>query len=113
MNGFRHLGLAVSAVHPLLYLLAYLLAIPVFAGLYWIIPPGFYAPYARLESAGQSDAYEAGVLIQTAIRKAILGRSIQLPSIGQNLKAREDMTDVQRLSSIDSSSVKFELLLGL
>jgi hypothetical protein len=112
-SSLRNIGAAISSVHPLIYLVTYLLAIPVFASFYWIIPAGFFAPYARLEYAGQSDAYGAGLIIQQALRRAMARRSIRVANPDRNLQVREDMIDVQRLTSIDGQSIKFSLLLGL
>jgi hypothetical protein len=103
----------VSAVHPVLYLIAYLLAIPLFAGLYCSLPFGFLAPYARLEYAGQSDTYEAGLIIQAALRRAMTGRSLEINDPKDNFKVRTDMIHVQRIASLDGSTVKFDLMLGL
>ena len=61
----------ISSINPFFYIIFYLLAIPIFAGVYAAIPSGFYAPYAQLEYNGKSDAYQIGILIQTAIRRAL------------------------------------------
>jgi hypothetical protein len=49
---FRNLGLIIFSVHPLIYLLTYLLAIPMFAVLYWAMPAGLFAPYAHIGLLG-------------------------------------------------------------
>lgn len=106
----KDLSTKISSVHPLLYIILYISAIPFFAGIYFAIPSGFYAPYARLEYSGQSDAYRTGVLIQTAIRRALHGRSSKSPVLVQKLKEKEEMLYVQRLSAMDSSKIKFDVL---
>ncbi len=106
----KNLSAKISGVHPLLYIVLYISAIPVFAGIYFAIPSGFYAPYARLEYSGQSDAYQTGVLIQTAIRRALHARSSKSSVLVQKLKEKEEMLYVQRLSAMDSSKIKFEVL---
>jgi hypothetical protein len=110
---FGNLASTLSSVPPLIYLVAYLSAIPAFAAVYFAMPPGFYAPYARLEYTGQSDAYDAGILIQTAIRRTLQERSSLFPVMVQNLRVREDLTYVQRFLSPDGSSVTFDLLVML
>jgi len=97
----------ISSVHPLLYILLYISAIPIFAVIYSVIPNGFYAPYARLEYSGQADAYQTGILIQTATRRALQQRSLKSPVLVEKLKMREEMLHVQRLSVIDNSTIKF------
>jgi hypothetical protein len=81
--GLANLDALVSGVSPLMYLLVYISLIPLFAALYYALPSSsFFAPYARLEYVGQSDAYVAGVLIQMAIRRTMRGRSVRLEDRG-------------------------------
>jgi hypothetical protein len=110
---FKNIWRNISSVNPLLFLFLYILAIPAFAGIYFMIPTGFYAPYARLEYSGQSDANQIGILIQTAIRRALHARSSKSSVIIQKLKVREEMLYVQRLSTIDNNKIKFDVLVML
>jgi hypothetical protein len=92
----------------------YISLIPIFAGLYCALPSNsFFAPYAHLEYVGQSDAYDAGVLIQGAIRRTMRGRSVTLEDRGKKFDVREDMVSVQQMSAPDSARIAFDLLIGL
>jgi hypothetical protein len=97
----------ISAVHPLVYMLTYLLAIPVFAGVYCIMPLGFYAPYAHREYSGQFDAYQAGITVQTAIRRTLHKRKPK-PKL-TDFEVREELLYVQRLVAVDDATVKFDV----
>jgi hypothetical protein len=97
----------ISAVHPFLYMLTYILAIPVFAAAYSVIPLGFYAPYAHREYSGQSDAYEVGLTIQKAIRRTLNERNPN-PKLA-NFEVREDLLFVQHLVALDDATVKFDV----
>jgi hypothetical protein len=66
---------ALTRVHPLCYLGAYLLVIPTFAIFYWLIPAGFHAPYSRLEEGGKLDAQKNAGIVQTAIHRRIISTS--------------------------------------
>jgi len=101
----------ISSINPFFYIIFYLLAIPIFAGVYSAIPSGFYAPYAQLEYNGKSDAYQTGILIQTAIRRALHTRSLKSPVFVQKLKFREDIPlYVSGLSVIGNSTITFEVM---
>lgn len=103
---------SLSRVHPLYYLAWYVASIPVFAAVYLSIPPGFYAPYARIEYAGYSDAYNSGQILQGAFRRAAQQK---LAGSDGNLDAswiwNVDQLYVQRLSGGDNAIVTFDILL--
>jgi len=102
---FRGLSLRISTVHPLTYVVVYILAIPVFAEGYCLIPSGFYAPYAHLEYSGKSDEYRAGVMIQTAISRRLHTHQATNEA---SLPVRDFY--VQRLRSVDNTAIEFDLL---
>jgi len=59
----------LSKVHPVAYLMIYLLCIPSFAVFYILLPGEFYAPYAKLESAAESDLARLSKYLESAFQK--------------------------------------------
>jgi hypothetical protein len=69
----------IAAVHPLVYILIYLLLIPVFACLYYLMPAGsFYAPYAHLEPTTTSDLSRIGNIISGALHRSVGTKDIEV-----------------------------------
>lgn len=67
----------ISSVTPLAFMLLYFAMIPLFASLYYLMPPGsFYAPYIRLEPTGQSDLSHMATTIEVALHRSIALREI-------------------------------------
>jgi hypothetical protein len=63
----------MSSPTPKFYAIAYLVAIPIFAFVYWyFLPDSFYAPYTKLEKAARADQRSAGQLINRAIHRTLL-----------------------------------------
>jgi len=62
---FKWLG----SLDPLYFLLAYLACVPAFALIYYTLPGGFYAPYAKLERSALGDSnFIAGLVSKTIDR---------------------------------------------
>jgi hypothetical protein len=61
----------ISSIAPLKFMLAYLLLILVFAGIYWRTAADLYAPYARLEPSWQQDAEAVRAIFQKGISHQI------------------------------------------
>jgi hypothetical protein len=60
-------------VGPKVYATAYLVAIPIFAFVYWyFLPTSFYAPYTKFEEAARLDQKNAGQLIDRAMHRTLL-----------------------------------------
>jgi hypothetical protein len=65
----------ITAVQPLVFLLAYLAAIPLFGLVYrYAVPNGFYAPYARFEPGGAADNASLAAGLQAALRRGFATR---------------------------------------
>ena len=72
------LTLALSRVHPLIYLLNFLTAIPAFAFLYiFVAPQGFYVPYARYEPSAVSDTLQLASILEGALHRSFDARTGQ------------------------------------
>jgi hypothetical protein len=73
--GPARLALALTEVHPLVYLSLYLAAIPTYALLYvYAAPHGFYAPYARYEPSARLDTAEIASALEGALRRSFDAR---------------------------------------
>jgi hypothetical protein len=67
----------ISSIHPLWYMFGYFVMIPVFALLYFLLPPNsFYAPYARFEPAARSDFSRMEGIIGGALKQLADSRDI-------------------------------------
>ena len=106
----RAMAETAGRIHPFIYGLIYLSAIPLFAGIYDVMPGDFYAPYVRFEHRARSDAYDVGIMIQRVLRTATLKRSQQGPVAVDRYEIRQpDLLYVQRLTSIDGSRISFDV----
>lgn len=84
----------------------YILTVPFFATIYDLMPKAFYAPYARIERNGLSDAYAIGEIFESAIKRAV-GQSNQN---NNSLVIRRDLIKVQRLKAVDNDQITFEVI---
>jgi hypothetical protein len=100
---------ALSRIHPLVFLVGYLLSIPTFAAIYYNLPQAFYAPYASLEYTGKNDIYDTGVLLQDIIRKNIVLLNQDDPVAAHKIIVSETHIYVQRASAKDDA-IRFDLL---
>jgi len=103
------LTLALSRVHPLAYLLTFLIAIPSFAFLYFFATPkGFYAPYSRYEPRAVSDTLQLASLIETALHRSLDARPKQESVVG-NWKLDPDSVRVDNVNSTDGTNLWFRV----
>src|SRR5258708_267279 len=99
------LTVTISKVHPLVYLLTYLTAIPTFGVLYdTVATHGFYAPYARHEPSGISDTAQLASHIETALRRSFDARAGQEFVVG-NWKLLASTLRVTNVRSTDGTYV--------
>lgn len=87
MNGWRRLQegwsrrLKFSDIHPLWFLFAYVLAVPLFGTIYASLPPpSFYAPYARYEPSARADANRVAADLHASINAALESASVPNPT---------------------------------
>jgi hypothetical protein len=104
---FRSAAVGLSAIHPLYYLAAYVLAVPIFGFTYTQLSNGFYAPYARLEYSGRSDARVIQEMIQTVLRRHAQRKMDDPPPINDG-RWELAPTVVQRFST-EADSITFDL----
>lgn len=103
--GAKQFARKLSSVHPLLYLFAYILVIPLFAAIYFVLPTGsFYAPYLRWEPTTTDDFLHAQHIIETSLNRSISSRTILIRDW------RLDRLSVYGLHSDDGSIFRFDIL---
>jgi hypothetical protein len=100
---------ALSRIHPLVFLVGYLLSIPTFAAIYYYLPQAFYAPYAGLEYTGKSDVYNTGVLLQDIIRKNVALLNQGAAVAARKIIVSKDHIYLQR-ASLKDDAIRFDLL---
>lgn len=101
------LNLTLSQVHPLWYLVTYLIAIPTFGLLYTVAAPhGFYAPYVRYEPDAASDASQLASMLEAALHRSFDDRIGQQFVTG-NWKLDPDSLRVYNVKSIDGAKLSF------
>ena len=99
----------LSRIHPLTYLVCYLVAIPMFAFFYFFFAPhGFYAPYARYEAGAISDTAQIMSSLETAIRRSIEKGNAQNLVIG-NWKLDPETLRVNDVKSADGTQLSFRI----
>lgn len=107
MTHLAKLTLALSRVHPLVYLLTYLTAIPSFGILYVAIAPqGFYAPYTRYEPNAVSDRAQLASSLELALRRSFDTRPGLSFNVG-NWQLEPSTLRVGALSSTDGTHLSF------
>ena len=89
MNGWRRLQqgwsrrLKFSDLHPLWFLLVYILAVPVFGAVYASLPPpSFYAPYARYEPSARADANRVAADLYASVKASLASAGTPNPTPG-------------------------------
>jgi hypothetical protein len=103
------LTLALSRVHPLAYLLTFLIAIPAFASLYSIVAPqGFYAPYERYEPRAVSDLRQLDSILEGVLRRSLEAGTGQELALG-NWKLDLTSLHVGEVYSADGRKLSFRL----
>jgi hypothetical protein len=101
--------LVLSRIHPLVYLILYLTAMPVFALLYaFMAPHGFYAPYARYEPSAQEDRAQLASSLEAALQHSFSARSGQDFVIG-NWKLDTSSLRVDDIKSSDGTQLSFRV----
>lgn len=106
------LTLALSRVHPLVYLLIYLTAIPTFGLLYVFVTPGaFYAPYARYEPGAISDTVQLASSLEAALHRSFDARSGQEFVVG-SWKLDLGSVRVDDIRSADGTQLSFRVRLS-
>jgi Ion channel len=103
------LTLALSQVHPLVYLLTFLTAIPAFAFLYvFVAPQGFYAPNARYEPSAVSDTLQLASILEGALHRSFDARTGQELVVG-NWKLDLGSLRVDNVYSTDGTKLSFRV----
>jgi len=103
------LTLALSRVHPLIYLLTFLTAIPAFAFLYvFVAPQGFYVPYARYEPSAVSDTLQLASILEVALHRSFDTRTGQEFVVG-NWKLDLGSLHVDNVHSTDGTKLSFRV----
>jgi hypothetical protein len=103
---------SLSNVHPIKFIMIYLLAIPVFGALYtFATPQGFYAPYARYEPYAVKDRNEITAIIVSALRRSFEERSDQ-NFIIDKWKIDPKSVRVADVKSTDGSHLSFMVKLS-
>ncbi|HEY4942899.1 MAG TPA: potassium channel family protein [Rhizomicrobium sp.] len=98
---------ALSGTHPLIYLLLYLLAIPVFATVYCVLPSGIYAPYAHLENGGRDDIKEVQIMLAQAIQRQLRSSGSQKRDVPDRWNLESEF--IAGVFDLDSSKISFDL----
>jgi len=103
------LTLALSRVHPLVYLFTFLTAIPAFAlSCVFVAPQGFYAPYARYEPSAVSDTLQLASILEGALHRSFDARSGQEFVVG-NWKLDLGSLRVDNVHSTDGTKLSFRV----
>jgi hypothetical protein len=114
MKSFRwitNIVAKVTKVHPLFYLLGYLLAIPIYAFLYMLFAAhDFYAPYAKYEPGANQDRIHLARAILAALHQSFTARAGQ-KFVAGNWKLEPDSVKVFNVDSIDGAQVTFTISL--
>src|ERR1700732_3074989 len=109
MAFLNKITLAVSRVHPGVYLSIYLAAIPAFGLLYFFLAPhGFYAPYARYEPGGIADAEQLASILEAALRRSVDPRADQ-DFVAGDWKLDLHSLRVDTVNSTDGTQVSFRV----
>jgi Ion channel len=100
----------LSRVHPIHYLAAYLIAIPLFGILYtYISPHGFYAPYARYEPSAAGDLEHLKHLLEDQIKR-IIHYSDDMQVIIDDEPLFLNSMRIDDLHSVDGTSILFRII---
>ena len=114
MKSFRwitNIVAKVTKVHPLFYLLGYLLAIPIYAFLYMLFAAhDFYAPYAKYEPGANQDRIHLARAILAALHQSFTARAGQ-KFVAGNWELEPDSVKVFNVDSIDGAKVTFTISL--
>jgi hypothetical protein len=106
------LNLGISRVPPLVYLAAYLIAVPSFGFLYdTVTPHEFYAPYARLEPGAISDRAHLSKTLEAALRRSFAARRGQ-QFVAGNWRIDPDSLRVDEIRSLDGTELSFRVRLS-
>jgi hypothetical protein len=100
---------AISRIHPLVYLTAYLAAIPLFGiGYAEVTPNGFFAPYTRYDPGSVSDRQALAVGIESALRRSFDERKVDSFQAG-NWSIEPASVSVSNVESTDGSRVSLTI----
>ena len=103
------LTLFLSRVHPFMYLLLYLIAIPSFASLFMVFAPhGFYAPYARYEPSAREDTGSLASCLKAVLYRSFNDRAGQDLVIGK-WKLNPSSLSVDDIQSSDGKQLTFRV----
>ena len=103
------LTLFLSRVHPFMYLLLYLIAIPSFASLFMVFAPhGFYAPYARYEPSAREDTGSLASCLKAVLYRSFNDRAGQDFVIGK-WKLNPSSLSVDDIQSSDGKQLTFRV----
>jgi hypothetical protein len=109
MGFLSRLTLSLSRVHPLVYLLMYLIAVPTFGFLYaFIATQGFYAPYARFEPDARSDRLQLTFDLQAALHRSFAERAGREFIVG-NWQLDPKVLGVHDLNLTDGTQLSFRV----
>lgn len=101
--------LALSRIHPLIYLLGYLVAIPAFGILYATVTPhGFYAPYARYEPEANTDRDQLALALEKALQRSFDDRPREKLIVG-SWKIDPNSLRVTNMTSSDGTQLSFRI----
>ena len=103
----------LSEVHPLWFLLIYLIAIPTFGVLYTVASPyGFYVPSARTKLEAASDTADLESMLEAALRRSFGHRAEDEFVVGTqklSLDALRDSLRVESAKSSDGTTLSFRV----
>ncbi|MET4479473.1 potassium channel family protein [Bradyrhizobium sp. F1.13.3] len=104
---------------PLYFLFAYLMCVPAFALIYWNLPGGFYAPYAKLESSARTDSDAVAEIVGNTVDRYAQSLIDKRRKVDENYTADgwaislTQKTTAWLLSNSDENTIRLQLMIFL